>query len=340
MTNNYLELPKVHRLTGVRFTNEVLEVSLTDDCDTNLVLKMDVEALLLLGYYLAEAGNARSWRPKHSQHGQILQSTFDTPPIVKMGGVYLGADEEIVEVGFLSESDLYLNLKLPTDTAKELLCQLQSLARRYSWAINPNGRCFYADGTARCRVLRVGLSNFCAQHAREFSDMDNLSLLREAASSMRQSMYVNSEKKLSLTADGGHYHRFSNCLNALIGRGYSQDEVIKAIGYIAGQEGVWDEIHAKMGKAVNKEPPWKTFEKLSLGVHLLRQEGALIEHNEKITGIRTGRPRQIDISVRFKHGYYDYLSVVECKDTTVTIEHVEAFRTKIEDVGAQKGVMI
>jgi hypothetical protein len=71
-------------------------------------------------------------------------------------------------------------------------------------------------------------------------------------------------------------------------------------------------------------------------------EGAEVTFDDKITGKRTGRTRQLDISIRFRQSFYDYLAIIECKDyrAKVSIEKVEAFRTKMEDVGAMKGIMV
>src|SRR4030095_812685 len=100
---------------------------------------------------------------------------------------------------------------------------------------------------------------------------------------MRSSMYISKERKLALTAAGGHYHKFANCVNALLSRGYSQEEMMDAIGQVSTQEDLWDEIKAGLGKRKDREDPaWKRFEKLSLGVHLLLQEGAIIRHNDEI----------------------------------------------------------
>ena len=67
-----------------------------------------------------------------------------------------------------------------------------------------------------------------------------------------------------------------------------------------------------------------------------------MELDDKILGKRSGSMRQIDISIRFDQGFYDYLTIVECKDydRKVSIDRIEAFRAVIEDVGAQKGIMV
>lgn len=86
----------------------------------------------------------------------------------------------------------------------------------------------------------------------------------------------------------------------------------------------------------NQETPkWKIFERLVAAIHIAEQEGAVVKWNDKING------RQFDVTVRFKRGLYDYLTVIECKDYSkpVPIKEVEAFVTKSKRVKANKAVM-
>ena len=57
--------------------------------------------------------------------------------------------------------------------------------------------------------------------------------------------------------------------------------------------------------------------------------------DDKIAG------RQFDVTIRFRHGLYNYLTVVECKDykDPVPVEKVEAFVTKAADARAHHAVM-
>ena len=63
--------------------------------------------------------------------------------------------------------------------------------------------------------------------------------------------------------------------------------------------------------------------------------GAVVKWNDRING------RQFDVTVRFEHGPYQYLTVIECKNYTsaVKAEKVESLVTKATDVGADKAVM-
>jgi hypothetical protein len=80
---------------------------------------------------------------------------------------------------------------------------------------------------------------------------------------------------------------------------------------------------------------WKHFERLVAAIHKLADEGAKVRWNERIAG------RQFDVTIRFKKGLYEYLTVIECKNYTkpVPVEKVEAFITKSRDARADRGVM-
>ncbi|PYS25085.1 MAG: hypothetical protein DMF72_02855, partial [Acidobacteria bacterium] len=78
------------------------------------------------------------------------------------------------------------------------------------------------------------------------------------------------------------------------------------------------------------------FERIVAAIHMAEQKGATVRWNETING------RQFDVTVRFKHGLYEYLTVIECKDyaNPVSAEKVDALVTKFRDVGADKAIMI
>ena len=88
---------------------------------------------------------------------------------------------------------------------------------------------------------------------------------------------------------------------------------------------------------------WKRFEKLIHDIHAQwAPEGAEVTLNDEIVGCQSGVPRQIDISIRAKVAHYDVLIVVECKDKSrpIDVEELGSFSKLLEDVGANKGVMI
>jgi hypothetical protein len=80
---------------------------------------------------------------------------------------------------------------------------------------------------------------------------------------------------------------------------------------------------------------WKHFERLVAAIHQAADRGSDVRWNEVIAG------RQFDVTIRFRKGLYDHLTVVECKDykQTVSVEKVEAFVTKSRDVHANVAVL-
>jgi hypothetical protein len=81
---------------------------------------------------------------------------------------------------------------------------------------------------------------------------------------------------------------------------------------------------------------WKAFEKLVAAIHIAKTQGGKVKWNDNING------RQFDVSIRFKYGAYEYLTVIECRDykTKVPVCDVEAFVTKSKDVNANKAIII
>jgi len=87
-----------------------------------------------------------------------------------------------------------------------------------------------------------------------------------------------------------------------------------------------------MSKATNAG---KLFERLVAAIHKAADKDASVVWNDVIEG------RQFDVTIRFKKGFYEYLTVIECKyyERPVPIEKVEAFITKARDVHANSIVM-
>ena len=81
---------------------------------------------------------------------------------------------------------------------------------------------------------------------------------------------------------------------------------------------------------------WKLFEKLVAAIHHAEGQGDRVVWNDEINGM------QFDVTVTFRHGLYEYLTVIECKDyrRPVPAKEVRAFVTKSIDVKANKGVMV
>lgn len=80
---------------------------------------------------------------------------------------------------------------------------------------------------------------------------------------------------------------------------------------------------------------WEYFERLVAAVHQAADAGADVKWNETING------RQFDVTIRFRKGLYDHLTVVECKnfEKPVPVEKIEAFVTKSRDVNANVAVL-
>jgi hypothetical protein len=93
-------------------------------------------------------------------------------------------------------------------------------------------------------------------------------------------------------------------------------------------------------------PKWKEFEALIAELHRTAAPDAKVEHNQTIKGKETGRNRQIDVLIRKDVDLFpariSVLIVLECKryKRVVGIDKVEAFVTKLRDVGATQGAMV
>jgi Restriction endonuclease len=85
----------------------------------------------------------------------------------------------------------------------------------------------------------------------------------------------------------------------------------------------------------NSSDKWRHFERLVAAIHMAADEGAQVRWDDTING------RQFDVTIRFRRGLYDYLTVIECKDyaRAVSVEKVEAFITKAADAKADLAVM-
>lgn len=81
---------------------------------------------------------------------------------------------------------------------------------------------------------------------------------------------------------------------------------------------------------------WRTFERLVAALHGAAGANVQTKWNDTING------RQFDVTLRFKKGLHDYLTVIECKHvgSKVPVEKVDAFVTKARDVLANKAVMV
>jgi len=86
---------------------------------------------------------------------------------------------------------------------------------------------------------------------------------------------------------------------------------------------------------------WQEFEHLIEKIQRETAPNAIVQHDHKVVG-KSGRRRQLDITLTQKVGLQRVFIVIECKhyNKPLGIEKVEAFVTKLRDVGASQGVMI
>jgi hypothetical protein len=86
---------------------------------------------------------------------------------------------------------------------------------------------------------------------------------------------------------------------------------------------------------------WQEFERLIAQLHREVAPSAEVRHNRRVQGW-SGRRRQLDVTISQRVGPYSAFIVIECKKyrRPVSIEKVEAFASKLEDVAASHGVMI
>lgn len=87
---------------------------------------------------------------------------------------------------------------------------------------------------------------------------------------------------------------------------------------------------------VMNNPDWKKFERLVAAIHHAETQGAVVTWNDRIND------RQFDVTLRFRVGLHDYLTVIECKEYKgkVPVEKVDAFVTKTRDVNASKAIFV
>ena len=78
------------------------------------------------------------------------------------------------------------------------------------------------------------------------------------------------------------------------------------------------------------------FERVVAAIHRAQVSGGEVRWNDVING------RQFDLTIRFKFGLHDYLTVIECKHYSgrVSVETVDALVTKARDVQANKAILV
>jgi len=91
-----------------------------------------------------------------------------------------------------------------------------------------------------------------------------------------------------------------------------------------------------------KSTAWRDFELLLTAIHKNLAPGAEVKHNQKLLGRISKRQRQVDILIIQKVGYQTAQIAVECRDykRPVGIDKIDAFISKLDDVGVGYGVMV
>lgn len=81
---------------------------------------------------------------------------------------------------------------------------------------------------------------------------------------------------------------------------------------------------------------WIDFEKVVAAIQSKYSPNCIVKWNDEING------RQFDVSLRFKVGLHDYLTLIECKkiEKPLPVDKVDAFVTKIRDAKANKGIIV
>lgn len=87
---------------------------------------------------------------------------------------------------------------------------------------------------------------------------------------------------------------------------------------------------------------FRELEKLVANIQKQLAPNATVLHNQYLPGRKSKRSRQIDVLVRDKVGQYDIQIIIDCKDhkSPADVKSVEEFYGLLDDVGAQKGVLV
>lgn len=87
---------------------------------------------------------------------------------------------------------------------------------------------------------------------------------------------------------------------------------------------------------------WKKFEETIFNIQKQLSSRSNTIYNHKVDGIITERQRQIDVAMFDTIGSIEIFIAVECKDysTPVDVKEIEAFLSKLEDIRADKGIMV
>ncbi len=94
---------------------------------------------------------------------------------------------------------------------------------------------------------------------------------------------------------------------------------------------------------IEAEPDWKIYEKAIAHIEE-SYDNCKVTQNHKVTGRRSDLDRQVDVWLEAEIGDNHVVTVaIECRrysDRPVSIKDIDAFYGFLDDVGANKGVMI
>lgn len=187
-----------------------------------------------------------------------------------------------------------------------------------------------------------------AEHV--LANLTNRELLERLQKAMERVTYVNEEKKISCVHPKERpelWNNLSSAWNEAARRGYRQGDLGQAIASLMRKTGflnqLWEDLGRPESWKLDDMPAWRRFERLVARIHkMVSADNCDVRINERVLDRTTGTPRQIDVTIRFKQGFYPYLVIVECRDkkAKISIGDVEEFARKVEDVRGHKGVMV
>lgn len=90
-------------------------------------------------------------------------------------------------------------------------------------------------------------------------------------------------------------------------------------------------------------PTWRSFEKLAGRIeHVLAGESVTVASPDHIPCLTTGKPREVDVSIRTRVGSAEILVTVECRDRVAVqdVTWIEQLVTKKKNIGAAKTIAV
>ncbi len=335
------KLPPFRRLQGVAPEEERWIFLFVSDGGLSIGISFSYDDTLLMLFCLEEARKSRGWALPRDYQAKILR--LPRQPLIRgtrMEGFSLDAEDKYANVRFEADGEL-VGIRIPKDQVVRLLAIAAGILRSRGWGTH-NERCFFYQGAVRCRFPRAMSGSFCERHNVEYANLSDRDLFEQAARYLRRSSRIRrADREGQPSREFDHLDQanarsvFATLVSELIGRGYTHGDVVQAVGAMAQENGIIEPLAKN-----SRDPKWKQFEKLAFGIALLKADGAEVTFDETITGLKTGRPRQVDICVRYDRNGEIYFAMVECRDKKVSIDQVEALHTKKKDVGADHVVVV